>query len=107
MADGAAARFLFLNSEAKFQDHYVVPDTRLPFLPPSRTGNSCFCFSLIVRLNRGQIEALKPIEVGAIDLVLAEELRAFADGVRSLASADLRFVKEALDQIIYDLTSPF
>lgn len=105
--DGAAARFLFLNSEARFRDHYVVPDTRLSFMPASRTGETCFCFSQVVRMNERQLEAFKPTEVGVIDAVLAAELRQFADSVRSLSAADLRLVKEALDQIVYDLTPPF
>lgn len=107
MPDGAAARFLFLNSEAKFKDHYIVDNGRVPCLPASRTGETCFCFTSIIRMNDQQLQSMRPVTLGQIELQLAMELRAFADTVRSLAPADMRLVKEALDLIIDDLSLPF
>ncbi|WP_461381807.1 hypothetical protein [Devosia indica] len=105
--DGAAARFLFLNSEAKFKDHYVVDNSRVPCLPPSRTGETCFCFTSIIRMSDQQLQVMRPTSMGEIDLQLAVDLRAFADTVRALAPADMKLVKEALDLIIEDLSIPF
>lgn len=105
--DGSAARLLFLNSEAKFSDHYVVENARVPCIPPSRTGNSCFCFTMIVRINSLRLESMQPVEMGMIDLDLALDLRRFCDTVRSLAPSDLKLVKAALDEIIETLAPPF
>lgn len=105
--EGAAARFLFLNSEAKFKDHYIVVNDRVPCLPASRTGETCFCFTSIIRMNEQQLQAMRPVELGNIDLQLARDLRSFADTVRALAPPDMRLVKEALDLIIEDLSVPF
>ncbi len=102
---GAAAKFLFINSDSRFDDTYAVPNARVNCIPPNDTGESCFSFSMVPRYNAEQLESYEARAIGEIDLDLARELREFANTVRSLARSDLDAVKGALDAIIIRLSS--
>jgi hypothetical protein len=102
--DNAAAKFLFINSDPRFDDTLAVDNDRVPCIPPNDTGKSCFSFSMVPRYSAHQLGALGAIEMGEIDLQLASELRTFADTVRSLAKNDMDVVKAGLDAIILRLT---
>ena len=101
---GAAAKFLFINSDSRFEDTYPVPNDRVDCIPPNDTGESCFSFSMVPRYNADQLVNFNAKVIGEISLELAQELRDFANGVRSLARADLEAVKLALDAIIARLS---
>lgn len=102
-SDEVAAKFLFINSNPNFKDIFIIDDARLPFLPESPSGKSCFSFSMVPRYSGQQLRTFDAKVIGEIDLALAVELRHHADGVRSLARTDLDFVKGALDVIVNEL----
>jgi hypothetical protein len=100
--DGAAC-FLFINSDPNFSGTYAVDCERLPYLPASKTGKSCFSFSMVPRHNEQQLQIFKSKVLGEIDLELAIELRSFAESVRTLARPDHVLVKKSLDAIVEKL----
>lgn len=102
--DKNAARFLFINSDSRFADTFVVPNARVSCIPENETGETCFSFSMIPRYNDKQLELFKAEIIGTIDIELAIELRAFVDSVRSLAAPDKTIVREALEAVIAALS---
>lgn len=102
-SDNDLARFLFINSDPSFRDLYVIDDSRLPYLPASPTGKSCFSFSLVIRMTERQLEIFEAEELGVIDYDLAQELLAFAANVRSLTKSEHGLVIEALSGLVQAL----
>lgn len=101
--DGAAHRFLFLNSDPSFAGTFVVPCARVPCIPPSDTGNTAFSFNMMPRYNDNQLKLFKAEKKGALDKALAAELALFADhhaNVKGLNSEERATVRAAFKFII-------
>lgn len=98
-ASGAASVFLFLNSDGYFADCYCVPCAALPFLPPSKTGQTAFSFANLPRYNDNQLRIYSATVLGAIDQVLAAELLRHAQGVQALNRIEKALVVAALSSL--------
>lgn len=72
----SAAKFLYINSDPKFKDLYVVDDQRIPCLPASPTGKSCFSFTMIPRYSQQQLSIFRATTLGHIDLALLKSFGA-------------------------------
>lgn len=95
----SAARFLFLNSDPGYQGTYDVPCARVPCLPPSQTGFTCFSFNMMPRFNARQLELYQATKMGVLDRVLAGELETFAlvpSNIEGLNSPERTLVRQVL-----------
>lgn len=75
--DGAASKFLFLNSDPSFQGTYAIKCDKVPCIPASDTGFTAFSFNLLVRYNNHQLGIFKAQKLGELDKGLAADLLAF------------------------------
>jgi hypothetical protein len=98
-ADGSADQFLYLNSEIKHAGVIAVECARVPCLPPSETGNTCFSFNMIPRYSDKQLGLYKAKKLGEIDSQLATDILAFSmydTNVKALTGPERKVVREAL-----------
>lgn len=94
-----AALFLWLNSDPNFRSTYNVACDRVPCIPPSKTGFTCFSFGMMPRYSDSQLQLYQATKHGVLDSSLASELEAFAmdgDNVRGLNAKERRLVLTAL-----------
>lgn len=91
-----AACFLFLNSDPSFQQLYVVPCSRVPCLPTSKTGKTAFSFSMIPKYNRKQLKLHQATIMGQIDKHLAHDLLIHAKQTTVMTSTERLMVINAL-----------
>ena len=73
-----ASKFLWLNSDPKFDGTYNVPCKRVPCIPPSKTGFTCFSFGIVLRYTDAQLSLFGFKVLGSIEKRLALELEAYA-----------------------------
>jgi hypothetical protein len=100
--DGAASRFLFLNSESYFEGVYEVECTRVPCLPTSDTGKTVFSFNDIPRYNERQLDLYQATKMGALPEDVAKELIPFVREVEVLNRADREMILAALLLLVAD-----
>jgi hypothetical protein len=101
ISDGTgAARFIFMNSDPSFDNTFSVPCARIPCIPPSSTGVTVFSFGLLPIYNDRQLKLFNAIKLGELALDVAQDVRAFANGIDVLTRPEKRMVIDALDIII-------
>jgi hypothetical protein len=91
-----ASKFLYLNSDPRFDHTYTVDCDRVPCLPPSDTGKTVVSFAIIVRYSERQLGLYKAEKLGTLDAALAAELHRFAEAVPTLNKPDRAEVLAAL-----------
>ena len=98
----SAARFLWLNSDPNYEGIYSVPCARVPCIPPSKTGLTCFSFSAMPRFNARQLELYQAVKMGVLDKTLAGELEVFAlvpSNMEGLSRAEQTLVRQVLSTL--------
>lgn len=94
----AAGQFLWLNSDPTFEGTYNVPCSRVPCIPASSTGFTCFSFGMFPRYNATQLSLYQATKIGVIDRALAGDLCEFVqktenvDGLNQKERALVRLV---------------
>jgi len=94
------AQFLYLNSDAHYEDCYAVDCARVPCISRSRTGLTAFGFGMIPRYDERRLQLFRAEKVGELSGDVAAELRPFAERVETLTRRDRATVLAALDCII-------
>ena len=97
--NGNAAVFLYLNSNEGFAADFIVSDTEIPCLPPSKTGKSIISCSQLVRANERQLKLYKAKKIGRLDKKIAMNLLKFVKTIDALSKFDKKIVTNALSKI--------
>lgn len=95
-ADGAAGRFLYLNSDPNNKDCLVIDCNRIPFLPASDTGVTAISFSIAARYTAEKLDLYEAEVLGVMPRDVVEEMVQFIDTVRSMPKPDRTIVKNVL-----------
>lgn len=94
---GSAARFLFINSQDKFESDYVIDCSRLESsIPASATGISVFSCSCVVPANESQLVAFEAKVVGRITPDIARELETHVGQIESFTDSENKLVLASL-----------
>lgn len=94
--DGAAGRFLYLNSDPNNKDCLVIDCNRIPFLPASETGVTAISFSIAARYTAEKLDLYEAEVLGVMPRDVVEEMVGFIDTVRSMPKPDRAIIKEVL-----------
>jgi len=92
--------FLYLNSENGFDGDAGFDCSRIPSLPPSKTGQSVVSFSMMPRFTQAQLDLYGMKPCGFIPKDVAEELVKHCSGVKTLSRPEKNFAMDALSAII-------
>ncbi|MCK4946623.1 MAG: hypothetical protein KAS59_10230 [Alphaproteobacteria bacterium] len=94
-----AAKFLYLNSNNGFAADFIVSDTEIPCLPPSKTGKSIISCSQLILANKRQLKLYKVKKIGRLDKKIAARLLKFVKTTDALSNTDKKIVTNALSKI--------
>lgn len=79
---------MFLNSEGVYEDHFVVDCSRIPALPPSRSGQSVFSCPTVIRKKTDQLAKLEPEKKCTLPRDVAVDFLRFAKTITSMTVND-------------------
>lgn len=96
---GAATKFLFLNSDPTYDGCHAINCTRIPCLPPSKTGVTVFSFTMVPRYSEAQLLLYKAKKLGVLSPDVAAELLPVAECARGLNRNERELVVAALKTI--------
>ena len=95
-----AGKFLYLNSDPEYRDTLSIDCSRIPFLPPSRTGKTAVSFTSVARYNTERLELFQAEVLGEMPDDIIHEMFTFAQSVRSLTRSDKQLVIEVLEALL-------
>jgi hypothetical protein len=98
--DGAAGKFLYLNSDPEYKDCLVIDCKRIPFLPQSETGVTAISFSVFARYTDEKLQIYGAEVLGRMPDDVLQEMAAFTDTVRSMPKSDLAGMKKGLVEVM-------
>jgi hypothetical protein len=99
-ADGAAGRFLYLNSDPNNKDCLIIDCPRIPFLPESETGVTAISFSMAARYTAEKLDLYEAEVLGKLPPDVIKEMVVFIDSVRSMPRPERVLVKEVLTSLL-------
>lgn len=80
--------FVFLNSEGEYEDHFSCECSRIPNMPPSRSGLTVFSCPTVIRKRAEQLDSLDAKKITSLPPDVASDVLKFAVGIKSMTQKD-------------------
>jgi hypothetical protein len=100
ITDDKTATFLFMNSKSAYVSDFVLDNSDVPCLPPSKTKKTVISCSQLVRANEHQLKIYGAKKMGTLDKSIAKRLIPFVENTKALSKKDKDVVTNGLKRII-------